>query len=128
MFFTFFKMHKCYRIAQSITYTLWWWQLECKDWTHESITTFGLEVNTKSIQEDESFSIWVESWISCFNPNWGSILSIINPCYAVLIWLYRVLISASKSPKRRISSGLLAVTESRFNSRLSTKDSKISLE
>ena len=96
--------------------------------TPDSITKFGCDINIKSIQEEESATRCVGSLISCCNPNWEAIASILEPSYDVLSPLNQRLVLILKSPRTTVKKELLAVTASMFNSKLLANDSKSSCD
>ena len=91
----------------------------------DSITKFGFDVKIKSIQEEESAIRCVGSLISCCNPNWEVIASILETSYDVLSPLNQRSDFILKSPRK---NGLFAVTTPMFNSKLLANDSKSSCE
>ena len=89
--------------------------VEC---TPDSITKFGFDVKIKSIQEEESATRCVGSLISCCNPNWEVIASILESSYDVSSPLNQRLDFILKSPRTMVKNGLFAVTAPMFNSKL----------
>ena len=68
------------------------------EWTPESTTIFGCDVNIKSIHAEEFCNKCVGSFINWFNPNWEVILSMVLPSKFILSWLYQLLDLALKTP------------------------------
>ena len=59
-----------------------WWR---EEWTPDSITRLGWEVNDRSTHEDESVKILVGSLKNCCKPNWDVIHKLFNHVYTNLM-------------------------------------------
>ena len=99
-----------------------------KSATIDSLTKLGCEVNIKSMQEEESPMICVDSLIICCNLNVEVIPSILELSYIVLLHLNQRFDLALKSPRTTVKKVLLAVAASRFNSKLFANTSKSSCD
>ena len=67
-----------------------------------SITKFSCDVNIELIQEEEFATIYVGSFISCCNPNWDVIASVLEHSYDVLFLLKQRLDLILKSPRTTV--------------------------
>ena len=57
-----------------------WWQFACREeWTPGSITSFGWDVNVKSMHEEEFALRWMGSLINCCKPNWDVMQLFLKP-------------------------------------------------
>ena len=65
------RERKTHDLKLIFVHIIWWWQFWWREeWTPDSISRLGWEVNNRSIYEDESVKIWVGSLINCCKPNW----------------------------------------------------------
>ena len=106
------------------TYVIWWWEFGLRDkQTSDSITKFWWDLVIKSILQEDSVKIWVDSFIICCICVIKA--SLLAPSYDVSSCFYQFFYFTFKLP--RISSkGLLLTTSSMINSRLSGNWSNIS--
>ena len=117
----------------NFAYINWLWQFWWREeWTPDSITRLGWEVNITLMQDDESVKICAGSWIKCFKPNWDFITSIFQSSYVVVSCLYQLYDLALTSMNLHLSSrmtikyGFLLVILSKLGSKLSANFSKTS--
>ena len=55
-------------LRSNFDWTIWWWQLGCKDvWIPEITDRFGWSVKIKSMQEELCLCIWAVSFKICGN-------------------------------------------------------------
>ena len=55
-------------LRSNFDWTIWWWQLGCKDvWIPEITDRFGWSVKIKSMQEELCLCIWAVSFKICWN-------------------------------------------------------------
>ena len=94
----------------------------------DSTTKLSCDVKIKSIQEEESATRCVGSLISCNNPNWEVIASILEPSFDVLSPLNQRLDLILKSPRTTVKKWLFAVTASMLNLKLLANYSKLSCD
>ena len=78
-----------------------------------------MNVNIKSIQDEDSSKIYVGSLKICCNPNCVTKASILASFYCLLSCFYQFSDFTLKSPKTAVRNRLWLATSSRVNSRLS---------
>ena len=75
--------------------------------TPDFIIKFGCDVNFKSVKEEESATRCVGSLISCCNPNWEVIASILEPPYDLLSTLNQRLDFILNHKEQQLKKGYL---------------------